>query len=102
MSSYRNLNLGAKLVNGVPRSFSKSSFFQPIIDIYNNKGGVTNESLNCRLPARCSIFDLSHYNILRVSGKDKLTCLQKHSQQTFIIVDGIRYKIHLFLTMMVK
>ena len=35
MSSYRNLNLGAKLVNGVPRSFSKSSFFQPIIDIYN-------------------------------------------------------------------
>ena len=77
MSSYRNLNLGAKLVNGVPRSFSKSSFFQPIVDIYNNKGGVSNESLNCRLPARCSIFDLSHYNILRVSGKDKLTCLQK-------------------------
>ena len=77
MSVYRNLNLGVNLVNGVPRSFKRSSFFQPVIDIYNNKGGATNEALNSRLPARCSIFDLSHYSMLRVSAKDKLSSLQK-------------------------
>lgn len=68
--NYRGLQLGARMVSGVPKNFKKTSFYQPIYDINSNDGGVSNEALNVRMQGRCGIFDLGNMKQLNFTGSN--------------------------------
>jgi len=68
--NYRGLQLGARMVSGVPKNFKKTSFYQPVYDIHSNDGGVSNEALNVRMQGRCGIFDLSNMKQLNFTGNN--------------------------------
>ena len=68
--NYRGLQLGARMVSGVPKNFKKTSFYQPVYDIHSNDGGVSNEALNVRMNGRCGIFDLSNMKQLNFTGNN--------------------------------
>lgn len=76
LQSYRGLNLGAQMVSGVARNFKKISFHQPVLDISNNAGGITNEAMNVRLTYRCGLFDLTDKTIINISGTGLYQTLQ--------------------------
>jgi len=76
LKNYRGLNLGARLISGVPHSFKTLSFYRPVLDINNNAGGVNNEAMNVHLSHRCGIFDLGNKTILNVRGINIYSKLQ--------------------------
>ena len=76
-TNYRGLNLGARMVSGLPRNFNKTSFYQPVCDINSNAGGVRNEALNVRLQGRCGIFDLGNMSLINVKGNGTYKSLNK-------------------------
>lgn len=74
---YRGLNLGATVVNKIPKSFKISSFYNPVVDICNNKGGKWNESLNINRKTSCSVYDISDNVMISIQGRDVTKILQK-------------------------